>query len=160
MKLKLTAITLSLALLSGCSSIVSDNVYNVAITTTPSEASFIIKNEDGLAVHSGTTPSSVSLDASSGYFDGETYTLIMNKEGYAEKTVVINSSLDGWYIGNILFGGLIGLLIVDPATGAMFKLPKKSDNSLDKISDEEEALTITMLDSIPENERSSLIPIN
>lgn len=30
--------------------------------------------------------------------------------------------MDGWYIGNLLFGGLIGMLIVDPATGAMYKL--------------------------------------
>jgi hypothetical protein len=30
--------------------------------------------------------------------------------------------MDGWYIGNILFGGLIGILIVDPLTGAMWKL--------------------------------------
>jgi hypothetical protein len=30
--------------------------------------------------------------------------------------------MDGWYIGNILFGGVIGFLIVDPATGAMWKL--------------------------------------
>lgn len=30
--------------------------------------------------------------------------------------------MDGWYFGNILFGGLIGFLIVDPATGAMYTL--------------------------------------
>jgi hypothetical protein len=30
--------------------------------------------------------------------------------------------LNGWYAGNILIGGIVGLLIVDPATGAMYKL--------------------------------------
>ena len=30
--------------------------------------------------------------------------------------------LNGWYIGNVVFGGLIGLLIVDPETGAMWRL--------------------------------------
>ena len=30
--------------------------------------------------------------------------------------------MDGWYIGHILFGGLIGFLIIDPATGSMWKL--------------------------------------
>ena len=30
--------------------------------------------------------------------------------------------MDGWYAGNILIGGLLGLLIIDPATGSMWKL--------------------------------------
>ncbi|WP_174263189.1 CsgG/HfaB family protein [Citrifermentans bemidjiense] len=30
--------------------------------------------------------------------------------------------MNGWYWGNIVFGGVIGLLIVDPATGAMWKM--------------------------------------
>jgi hypothetical protein len=30
--------------------------------------------------------------------------------------------MDGWYLGNIVFGGLVGLLVVDPLTGAMWKL--------------------------------------
>lgn len=29
--------------------------------------------------------------------------------------------MDGWYLGNLLFGGLIGL-IVDAANGSMYKL--------------------------------------
>lgn len=38
--------------------------------------------------------------------------------------------MDGWYWGNILFGGLIGMLAVDPATGAMYKLPKATSAGL------------------------------
>jgi hypothetical protein len=34
--------------------------------------------------------------------------------------------MSGWYIGNILFGGLIGMLVVDPQTGAMYRLEPKS----------------------------------
>ncbi len=45
---------------------------------------------------------------------------------------VIDSSLSGWYIGNLLFGGIVGLLIVDPATGAMWKLPENTSTSLTK----------------------------
>lgn len=42
--------------------------------------------------------------------------------GYDEKIISVECKLNGWYMGNIVFGGLIGLLIVDPATGAMYKL--------------------------------------
>jgi len=42
--------------LSACATIVSDSKYPVAIDTTPSGAEFVITNEDGVAVHSDTTP--------------------------------------------------------------------------------------------------------
>jgi len=162
MDFKLSALALSAVLMSGCSSIVSDSKYNVSISSEPSEASFVLKNKAGLTVHTGRTPSSISLNASSGFFQGETYTLIINKDGYEEKIVEIDSSIDGWYFGNLLFGGFIGFLIIDPATGAMFKLPELSNSSL-ILKDEEvkkDSLTITFIDDIPENQRTSLVQIN
>ncbi len=45
-------------------------------------------------------------------------------------TTRLEATLDGWYIGNIIFGGLIGFLIVDPLTGAMWKLPEQAMTSL------------------------------
>jgi hypothetical protein len=30
--------------------------------------------------------------------------------------------LNKWYFGNILLGGVIGMLVVDPLTGAMYSL--------------------------------------
>ncbi|RBW46820.1 hypothetical protein DS885_06365 [Psychromonas sp. B3M02] len=162
MDFKLSALALSAVLMSGCSSIVSDSKYNVAISSEPSEATFILKNKAGFTIHSGRTPSSISLDASSGFFQGETYTLIINKKGYEEKIVEIDSSIDGWYFGNLIFGSLIGFLIVDPATGAMFKLPEHSNSSLKLKTEEakEDSLTITFIDDIPESQRASLIRIN
>ena len=49
--------------------------------------------------------------------------MTFSKEGYEEQSQTLQSSMDGWYWGNFLFGGLIGMLAVDPATGAMYKLP-------------------------------------
>ena len=55
-----------------------------------------------------------------GYFSGKKYTVKISKEGYAVQTITVDTTPNGWYIGgNILLGGLIGWLIVDPATGAM-----------------------------------------
>ena len=34
----------------------------------------------------------------------------------------LNGTVSGWYFGNILFGGLLGIVAIDPATGAMYKL--------------------------------------
>ena len=57
---------------------------------------------------------------SDGYFDGQSI-VTFKKEGFEDHTVLITSGADGWYIfGNLGFGFLIGWLIVDPATGAMW----------------------------------------
>jgi hypothetical protein len=39
-----------------------------------------------------------------------------------KQNVDLKASMNPWYIGNIIFGGLIGLVIVDPLTGAMWTL--------------------------------------
>lgn len=119
--------------IGGCSSIVSDSTYPVAITSSPSGASYQITNEDGSVVRSGITPDHVMLKAGAGYFDGETYKISYQKDGYTENSAVLNSGIDGWYWGNILFGGLIGMLVVDPITGAMYTLPENANTSLESV---------------------------
>jgi hypothetical protein len=159
--LKLSAVFLSLALLSGCSTIVSDSQYPVSITSSPSQADFILKNKEGKNVHSGKTPETVTLNASSGFFQGETYTLILNKDGFDEKTIQIESSLDGWYFGNILLGGWLGMLIIDPVTGAMFKLPENANATLNGVvaDKNKSGITIAMLDSVSDEDKMNLVPI-
>lgn len=115
---------------TGCASIISDSKYPVSITSAPSGANYEIRNEAGRSVHSGVTPDQVSLAAGAGYFDGERYTVSYTKDGYEKASSVVDSSIDGWYWGNLVFGGLIGMLGVDPATGAMYKLPEATQGTL------------------------------
>jgi len=72
----------------------------------------------------GTTPATVTLNSSSGYFKGATYHIMFSREGNKDTYSIIDSTINGWYWGNILFGGIIGFLIIDPVTGAMWKLPE------------------------------------
>ena len=163
MVLKLSPIVLSLALVTGCSSIVSENMYPVSITSSPTQSNFVLQNRAGVTVHSGRTPETVTLNASSGFFKGETYQLLFKRDGYDDKTVEIQSTIDGWYFGNILLGGLIGMLIIDPATGAMFKLPQSADAQLnEKLANDtaDASLKIVMLETLPKNKRTELIPLN
>ncbi len=51
--------------------------------------------------------------------------------------------MNGWYAGNIVFGGLIGILIVDPATGAMWDIKENNivmDLSATAIREEDPAI--------------------
>tara|TARA_Y100000766_G_scaffold219565_1_gene191491 strand:+ start:122 stop:613 length:492 start_codon:yes stop_codon:yes gene_type:complete len=116
--------------LSGCASIVSDSQYPVSIQSSPQGADFKVTNSHGVVIHQGTTPATVTLESGDGYFKKARYNLEFSKEGYQEQRQSMQSELDGWYWGNILFGGLIGWFFVDPVTGAMYKLPERRNINL------------------------------
>ncbi|EKN45300.1 MULTISPECIES: hypothetical protein [Pseudomonas syringae group] len=128
--LKIFLFAIAAFAVTGCASIVSDSKYPVAVTSSPSGAAYEIVNEGGVSVRSGVTPDEVTLRAGAGYFDGEKYTVTYRKDGYTSSTQTLESGIDGWYWGNIVIGGLIGMLIVDPATGAMYTLPEKINSTL------------------------------
>jgi hypothetical protein len=112
-----------LCLSMGCASIVSKSKYSIAITSTPEDAAFTIINHEGKKIHTGKTPATVTLRTKAAFFKGEDYDVTFTKTGFPPVTARIARKLDGWYLwGNLGFGGLIGYLIVDPATGAMWKL--------------------------------------
>lgn len=152
--------------ISGCASIIGKSSYAVTVKSNPDGTHFVVKNESGEAVHSGETPSTVTLNSSTGYFQKAKYTIVFSKEGYTDQTIPLVSGLDGWYFGNILLGGLIGMLIVDPITGAMWKLPENAAGNLVKkdvanlgtgIAPE---LQVVTLDQIPVEMQGQLVRLN
>lgn len=148
--------------LLGCASIVSKSTYPVVFDTNPTGGQIVITDHAGVRVFQGRTPTTVTLSARKGFFQGANYTIQCPMEGHTE-TTTLTSSLDGWYIGNILFGGLIGILIVDPATGAMWKLDDRAVLSLGHPvtgSDPgQAALQIIGIDQIPREYRGRLARI-
>ena len=57
----------------------------------------------------------------------------MSSPGYDEKIVTIDFKLNGWYFGNLLIGGVLGMLFIDPLTGAMWKIQDPVvDETLDR----------------------------
>jgi len=132
MKIKLGLVTLTMLSLNGCATIISGKTDKVTFTSVPEHATFQIKDEQGKAVHDGNTPASVVLDRGNGYFDGQTYDVEFSAPGYKSQPLKLDTELNGWYMGNLLFGGALGLLLVDPATGAMWDLPEKMEANLPK----------------------------
>jgi len=126
--LRTATIIIALMLNTGCASIVSKSKYPVSITTEPTAAKIEIKDQDGIVRFAGTSPATAILDSGNGYFTRARYTVTASKDGYNSSTFPLQNSIDGWYWGNILFGGLIGLLIVDPITGAMFQIDSPAAN--------------------------------
>lgn len=113
-------------LFSGCASIVSDSTYPVEVKSIPSGRDFKIRDKRGKIVHTGVTPEVVNLKSGAGYFTKAEYSIEIDPG----LLLPIKSSFDTWYLGNIIFGGLIGMLIVDPLSGAMWKLPESVEGKI------------------------------
>jgi len=154
--LKMTAAIATVSLMTGCATIVGEKEQSITINSSPSNANVLITDERSMEVHSGSTPTTVQLRKSDGsYFGGKTYTVEISKDGYESRTMMINASPNGWYIGgNIIFGGLIGWLIVDPLTGAMYNLtPDTLNASLGEnvatTAEGESEITLVLIEDVP-----------
>ena len=110
--------------LTGCATIVDGGPAIVAINSTPSGAGVRIQDTRGRLVASHQTPCTIRLSRYGGYFSGAAYTVLIEKQGYNAYQAQISSSLNaGWYIvGNLFFGGVLGWVVVDPLSGAMWDL--------------------------------------
>lgn len=108
--------------LTGCASIVSKSSWPVTVQSTPSGAKCTVTNKKGIAIHSGETPMIITVDSGNGFFSKAKYTISCNKDGYDLGHSELSAHMNGWYWGNIVFGGVIGLLVVDPVTGAMWRM--------------------------------------
>jgi len=83
-------------------------------------------------VVTGTTPCSLNLERGSGFFSKASYSVDFEKDGYESETRYVNGEVNMEYgLGNLLLGGVLGWLIIDPATGAMWDLePSRVSASL------------------------------
>ena len=158
----ITALTFSLFLTS-CATVFNHSVQPVKITSNPSGLTFRVTNSSNESVGNGVTPGEVQLKTSAGYMRPETYTIEFLRGNKRLGQQNLSASITGWFAGNILIGGLIGLLIVDPITGAMFTLPDEVNftgqtmATLDHPSSGR--LTIASIDQLSAAQRARLVRI-
>ena len=146
---------------SGCASIVGEKQQSVTVNSNPPRAKIMIVDEKGKELFAGETPTTVTLEKGCGYFCGHDYTVTFKKDGYKEQTATIKTRANGWYVaGNLVFGGLIGWLVVDPATGSMWTLsPEEVTPSLERVSAEAGTLNVVLLEDVPADKIVSLRPV-
>jgi len=94
-----------------------------------------ITDKSANVVHRATTPTTVVLRADNGFFSPARYDLRFEKKGYHVSTTTLSADWDMWYFGNFICGGLPGLLIVDPFSGAMWKLDSQVSEYLLPVGD-------------------------
>jgi hypothetical protein len=164
-RVRTAAALFAIVSLCGCASIVDGGRPKISINSSPEGAKVTIFDKKDIAVTNGVTPFVASLKRSRGYFVGAQYKLVFELAGHQKAEAMITSKVNGWYIGNIFFGGLLGMLIVDPATGAMWSLhPKMIEQPLDKeqttLLREGKAFFVVLKEQATPNELRAMQPIH
>jgi len=118
-------VAVALASLAGCASIISGRRADVAFDTYPENAHVTVRDDRGRPVASLNTPGIATLRRQGKFFVPAQYTATITAPGYQTAQVPIGSTLNPWILGNIVVGGIPGL-VVDSATGAAWK-PKRSE---------------------------------
>ena len=138
---------------TSCATIFTKSSYPITFTSNPTDANITIVNSSGKTLYTGSTPTYVRLKAAAGYMKKEEYSVTFSKEGCTSQTIPLICNMDGWYFGNILIGWLIGFLIIDPASGAMYKFPETNINVVLKQTDKDTKKELRIIDigQIPED---------
>jgi hypothetical protein len=110
---------------AGCASIISGRRADVAFDTHPPGAHVEIRDKRGRPVSSLETPGAVSLKRQGRFFMPAYYTATITAPGYQTAQVPIGSTLNPWLLGNVIIGGIPGI-VIDSATGAAWQ-PKRSE---------------------------------
>jgi hypothetical protein len=100
-----------------CGTIIHGTTQEVGISSQPTNARVSINGEDR-----GSTPMIADLKRKNNYM------VQIQLEGYQTYETNLTRSTSGWVWGNIVFGGLIGL-VVDASAGGMYKLSPEQLNA-------------------------------
>ncbi|MBU4305276.1 MAG: PEGA domain-containing protein [Candidatus Omnitrophica bacterium] len=98
------------AMLAGCATIMQGTTQEIGISSTPTGATVKINNQE-----KGKTPIILDLKRK------DNHIVTIEMPGYMPYEATFTKSVSGWVWGNIVFGGLIGL-VVDFAAGGIYKL--------------------------------------
>ena len=103
--IKLCGALFVVGMCTSCASIITGPTDDVKIESTPSGANY--ETNTG---HRGVTPATIQIS------DSINLSVRVWMDGYQSANGTLESKMSMWFLGNIVFGGIIGI-IVDLATG-------------------------------------------
>jgi hypothetical protein len=161
---RLFSVLFLIAMFSSCATIVSRSTYPVTFGSDPGGTTITVTNREHVDIFKGVTPCAVKLKAGSKFFSKEQYTVKFSRPGYEDKIVPINFKINAWYFGNLLIGGVIGMLIVDPATGAMWRIEQndfyaKYDPADRRAEIDHPTLNIVSVNDVPDSLKLHMVKL-
>ena len=119
---------LSLLLMTGCASLFNANPSLLSIMTNPQGATVTITGLQNMERLTKQTPCTINLSK------GSDYTVRITLAGYQSEDIPIRRGITGWFWGNLLLGGIIGMAI-DYTTANMWEhQPSVINLDLTKVS--------------------------
>jgi hypothetical protein len=106
------------AMSGGCATVVSGTTQTIGVNSDPEGADCQFRRKGVLVGRVNPTPGTMQVGK-----DYESVSVMCTKEGFEDTTGVIGSEFQAMTLGNILLGGVIGV-VVDAASGAMMKYPE------------------------------------
>jgi len=113
----LIAVLLCSVLLPGCATILEGTSQSVTVATDPSGSDCVLERKGTRIGQVNPTPGSIHIDKSK-----DDLSISCKRPGYQAATIVHSSKFQGTTFGNILLGGLVGI-IADASSGANFSYP-------------------------------------
>lgn len=104
-------------LLTGCATIMHGTQQNMGISSNPTNANVWL---DGYYV--GNTPMVVKMARNKDHI------VHMELPGYLPQDMIVTKEISAWVVGNLVFGGVVGL-VVDALTGGIYVLTPEQLNS-------------------------------
>jgi len=98
---------------SGCATIVKGNSQSLSVKTDPPGAACELARKGKTVAVVNPTPGSTQVSKGAAALD-----VTCKKQGYLDATASASSSVQGWTLGNLLIGGVVGL-VVDAGSGAL-----------------------------------------
>jgi hypothetical protein len=150
---------------AGCASIFNSGPRPISVASTPPGAKVTIYDRSNALVQTNTTPFVAQLDPKAGYFKSQNYRMVFEMPGYANAEINLGSSVSGWYWANIVLGGVLGMLVIDPLTGAMYNLtPEKIEQTLTASQAEVirsgKGVLVVLVSQATEHERAEMVRLN
>ena len=102
--------------ITSCGTIFNGSNQEINIVSDPVNAKVTIDEREF-----GITPITVQLERK------DNHIIKLELEGYEPEIITLNRETSGWFIGNCLFGGLIGMA-VDAISGGMYVLEPEEIN--------------------------------
>lgn len=103
-------VSLVMVFSTGCATIMHGTAEDIGLSSTPTNARVMVDNHEV-----GKTPTVVKLSRK------DNHIVRMELDGYQPFEATITRGTSGWVWGNLVFGGLIGL-VVDATSGGLYKL--------------------------------------
>lgn len=108
---------------NSCATIASDWNSALRVDSNVEGAKVEVFDHGGASIYEGVTPCSLLVDHGRAFFLPAEYRVVVSCAGAEPQETTVTTSIDEWYLANALVpGGIVGSLLVDPWTGAMYEL--------------------------------------